>query len=204
MSIKIGDVIYCWTIIGPFSFKMRGTKNRKYTVSQCVCGKKRIHAVDHLQSNRTKSCGCKRKNRLTHGLAGTPEYIAWIGMKARCYYPKTIRFERWGGRGIKVCRQWIHSFETFLSDMGHKPKGKYCLERRNNNGNYTKKNCYWATPTEQARNTKRTRLIKHGGVILTAGEWSKKIGIKRTTIIARIIHGWSIKEALNTKVFRRQ
>jgi hypothetical protein len=44
-------------------------------------------------------------------------------MKNRCFNPKAPDFERYGGRGIRVCERWRTSFTNFLSDMGERPEG---------------------------------------------------------------------------------
>lgn len=81
----------------------------------------------------------------------TPTYNSWRKMKERCTNPNHDRYPRYGGRGIKICDRWLHSFQNFLEDMGNRPYGK-TLDRIDPNGNYEPSNCRWATIKQQARN----------------------------------------------------
>lgn len=79
-------------------------------------------------------------------------YRRWGSMLARCYNPSHPAYSFYGGRGIGVCEQWRHSFDTFAADMGGViPEGTW-LERKDNDLEYSPANCCWATPKEQARN----------------------------------------------------
>lgn len=78
-------------------------------------------------------------------------------MIQRCTNPNHNRWQYYGGRGITICKRW-RKFVTFLVDMGEKPKGM-SIERINNDGNYTPKNCKWATSIEQRHNRPHTRKV---------------------------------------------
>jgi hypothetical protein len=111
-------------------------------------------------------------NRYGHPLAGVlsnhkarvrkthdKERKAYHAMKTRCTNPRTKAWPGYGGRGITICQRWTESFANFLEDMGRAAPG-LSLERLDVNGNYEPGNCKWGTPTEQARNTRWTRLTQ--------------------------------------------
>ena len=85
-----------------------------------------------------------------------PEYNSWQNMKKRCLYPKSREYARYGARGITIHPPWVHSFETFLSDVGPKPTPQHSIDRIDNDGNYEPGNVRWATPKEQSANREIT------------------------------------------------
>lgn len=78
-------------------------------------------------------------------------------MFTRCYNKNSKSFSYYGGRGITVCVAWS-DFQAFLAHMGTKPVKGMSIERLDTNGNYEPGNCVWANATQQARNTRRTKL----------------------------------------------
>src|SRR5689334_34521 len=88
----------------------------------------------------------------THGHSGTPEHRAWCGMKMRCYYRKWEGYPDYGGRGIRVCDEWLNDFPAFLTHIGPRPSSSHSLDRINSDGNYEPGNVRWAVPVEQMNN----------------------------------------------------
>jgi hypothetical protein len=103
-------------------------------------------------------------SRVSHKMSKTKAYQTWNGMIQRCTNPNSSSYKNYGGRGIRVCKRWMECFTNFYEDMGEKPEGK-TLDRIDNNGNYNKKNCRWATSFEQSWNRRNT--IKVGDIFNT-------------------------------------
>lgn len=172
---------------------------------RCECGSELTVRGINLRNGNTKSCGCYNRemkaaicrSRTQHGLTGTPTYQTWQNMLRRCNVPRSDKYPIYGGRGIKVCEQW-HKFSNFLRDMGEKPI-KMTIDRINNNGNYEKSNCRWASSRDQSNNTRRNHIIEYNGQRKTLEEWSRFLKIPRNTIKNRInLLGWPIGKALTT------
>lgn len=123
-------------------------------------------------------------------------------MIARCTSPSHVRWKRYGGRGIKVCKRWL-KFENFLADMGERPEGM-TLDRKDVDKDYAPSNCKWSTTKEQARNTSRTKLdeISAGQIrwLYVDGEYTVSQIAKAFEIsyalTRRVTHGYIWRDAL--------
>lgn len=135
------------------------------------------------------------RKREQHGMSRTPTYHAWASMKQRCYNAKQNRFARYIGRGIQVCERWRNSFIAFLEDMGEMPEGM-SLDRIDNDGDYCPENCRWATATQQANNTHRTRYITINGEKRLARDMAEEFGISYGLVSNRLTNGWTLEQAL--------
>lgn len=159
----------------------------------CDCGNTVNKTRTYLKRHNHPSCGC------LDNITKKPGYYSWRTMIMRCYNHNDQAYSYYGGRGICVCERWKESFLNFLEDMGERPEGK-TLDRIDVNGNYCPDNCRWATISEQSYNKRNTIHIEYGGEQLTLEELSKKIGINRKTIYARLhIYGWSAERAIYEK-----
>ncbi len=176
----------------------------------CDCGKHSNVATSKLNDKRspTRSCGCLRvdscrNNFTSHGESKgegpTVEYTIVRGIHARCYNPSQEFFSHYGGRGISVCDRWrtdnplcVHNF---IEDMGRRPSPKHSLDRVDNNGNYCKENCRWATRKEQIRNRRVTLMVEFRGVTKALPDWCDEFGIPYHTAYQRLKrYGYSAEE----------
>lgn len=137
-----------------------------------------------------------------HGGSKTRLYRTWSSIKRRCQNKNTADYPYYGGRGIKVCSEWLgrNGFLHFKQDIGEPPTPQHTLDRIDVNGNYEPGNCRWATRKEQMNNMRRNKLIEYQGTTKTLEQWAESVGIGGHVINKRLNRGWSIAETLSTPV----
>lgn len=188
------------------SFRVAKKKPRE-AVFKCECGKRIIVAVGHVKTGHTKSCGCKKIERIgtlrkTHGLSQTTLFMRWHAMLRRCSDPNHEAFANYGGRGISVCERW-QRFESFVEDMGF-PEPGMTIERIDNAKGYSKENCKWAPRSVQNRNKRVNRILEHNGRSQCLADWEDELGLKRGVLRGRLNRGMPVERALTGSLFRNK
>lgn len=161
---------------------------------RCDCGNLTTVNSSNMKRGVTKSCGCYRsqtssdrlrKRSVKHNLSTTKLYSVWRDMKQRCNNPKSTAYKYYGGRGIRVCKEWNDSAKTFYDwAMANGYREGLTIDRINVNGDYEPNNCRWATMKQQVQN-RRVSLLTYNGETHTYDEWSEITGIKKNVIRKR-------------------
>ncbi len=119
-------------------------------------------------------------------------------MRQRCKNINNYAYNRYGGRGITVCKRW-EVFDNFLYDMGFSPSENHSLDRVNNDLGYSKENCRWATKKEQSNNRRNNIIIFFLGEKKSLKEWSKHFNLPYKLTHKRYKNGWSLERVFAHK-----
>lgn len=179
---------------------------------QCDCGNTSSVSNVNLRSRASKSCGCLQRELIgaaqtTHGLRYDPLYNKWRSMIKRCTHSTHKSYAHYGGRGIAICKEWLHDFRAFydyVSALSHFGKKGYTLDRIDNDGNYEPGNMRWATPTEQNRNQRSNHNVAYNGKVQSIAAWADELGVRRKTLVSRLTNGWDVERAFTTPVQSRR
>lgn len=175
-------------------------------ICKCDCGNEHIVSSACLKSGKVRSCGCLSKDTIRtykHGMTHTKLHSVWHNMKDRCYREKHPSYQRYGGRGIYVCDKWKDDFISFYEwaiENGYEEG--LSLDRIDNDGPYSPKNCRWVTMEQQANNRCANHMVTYRGETKTLTEWSKVFNCSYAMILRRLESGWSVDRALETRNLR--
>lgn len=176
--VRTGDRFGKWTAVGNGYYDPEG---RAVALCRCDCGNERVQLIGNLlrggKGKNGTDYACMRcahrqlradradlyVNAQTHGGSKSRLYKTWRGMLGRCTYECNASWERYGGRGIKVCDEWL-SFESFrdwaLANGYIEPaageRSPLVIDRIDPDGNYEPANCQWVTQQENIR-----RMFEH-------------------------------------------
>lgn len=202
---ELGNIYGVRTVVGGPDLRLMTTgMQRAYWRCRCSCGREDWVDGTSLRRGIADTCPSCRANAMwdKRGRSGayvdgqpTRERVSYNAMLSRCYNKNNSRYASHGGRGIRVCERWQGSFTDFLADMGLRPENT-SLDRIDNDGDYEPGNCRWATPTQQAANTKQAKLHTLNGETLTQAEWARKYLMKPQTLSKRLQQGMTLSEAL--------
>ena len=169
---------------------------------RCDCGQSKTVLGEHLKKGRTKSCGCAKsesssKRFKKHGGRNSKLYRIWSNMKDRCNNPDCKVYSDYGGRGIKVCKEWIDDFSAFQKwALANGYKEGLTIDRKDNDKGYSPDNCRWTDRKIQGNNKRNCRYITYKGQRKTVAEWSDITGIPHDTLLYRLNHGWETERIL--------
>jgi hypothetical protein len=131
----------------------------------------------------------------THGDSGPPGtslYNAWRNMNRRCDNVNAPQYKDWGGRGIAVCEEWKNDYVAFRSwALNNGYCEGLCLDREDNDGNYTPDNCRWVQHKRNSRNRRNNRIISAFGEEKTLADWvdDPRCKVKYATLFYRLKRG---------------
>lgn len=149
---------------------------------KCDCGNITIVRHGDLRNGSTVSCGCynyeKESAAKTHGYSRTKLGNVFEGMKQRCNNPKNKNYEKYGGRGIKICTEWLNDPKKFFDwAIKNGYKEGLSIDRIDVNGNYESDNCRWADNEAQCLNQRLRKDNKtgHKGIYYSEGVYRVQI-----------------------------
>lgn len=189
-----------------------GSQNkRSMWLCGCDCGKEKVISSKNLLTNGIKSCGCLKnkgyvKGDVVKGACGDRLYKVYKSMIHRCYYPNELTYKNYGGRGIKVCDEWLNSFASFEKWALHNGYdknaafGKCTIDRIDVNGNYEPSNCRWVDIKTQLNNTTFNVKLTANGLTMSFEDWANKLGVNIHTLYSRHYRGWSDERVVNTPI----
>jgi hypothetical protein len=87
-------------------------------------------------------------------------YNIYKGMKRRCYNKNYEEYHNYGGRGIKICKEWLDNFQNFYRwSIQNGYQDNLTIDRINVDGNYEPKNCRWVVMKVQQNNRRNNHYV---------------------------------------------
>lgn len=188
--------------------KFLGTNKHTEHIWECVCDCGTICTVTtnslmNRKFHRCRKCAGKAisatKTKMFYAINPTRENIrlheTYVNMITRCYNKNYKAFERYGGRGIKVCEEWKQDENKFAEwATCHGYDIALTLDRIDNDGNYEPNNCRFVDRTVQANNRKTNYILEYNGEKDTLANWARRLNLGYYYIQSRAYKGKSLEE----------
>ena len=179
---------------------------------RCDCGNEVRANANKLKNGLQQSCGCLKEEKkydigdVNRKYKHTNKrlYGVYSRMIGRCTDPSDKRWDEYGGRGIRVCPEWLgeygyDAFAEWAFQSGYNKdakQGECTLDRTDVNGDYSPENCRWISNLAQQNNRRYHILAEYNGKTYTAAELSRMFNIPYTTMLNAIKSGKSIEKFL--------
>ena len=132
-----------------------------------------------------------------------PLYSRYYKIKERCYNPNAKSYHRYGGRGIRMCDEWLVSYEAFRNwALANGYSSDLAIDRIDNDGDYSPQNCRFVTLSENNQKRRTTRYFTIDGVTKNLTQWCNDYGLNFHTVLYRLRRGWDIERALNEPIIK--
>ena len=198
-----------WTVIN----RALDKNNKTVYFCRCDCGNEGFVPPYSLgKKSKSMSCGClgrKMKSKWANSslypksskLSTTHFYAVRQLLIHKCYKPSDPSYDNFGAKGITVCELWRNSardmYEWCIS-QGWKEKS--CILLKRGEKEFSPNSVYFIhydeLKSEIAKH--KAQIINYKGESLRISEWSKKLGINKTTLRQRLNNYPSVEEAFET------
>ena len=96
-------------------------------------------------------------------------------MRRRCYNIEDDRYYRYGGRGIKICQDWLvfENFKNWAIANGY--EDNLSIDRINVDLGYSPENCRWVTYEQNHEEMMKDNLKRGSGIFSEKSKFKSKI-----------------------------
>lgn len=147
------------------------------------CGYEKCSHYGEFSGAKSATTVCKHKDARGEYIKRTQwsnQRLAKIfkGMKSRCYNKNEKTYRWYGGKGIKICNEWLNDpilFEKWALCNGY--SDDLTIDRIDEDKDYCPENCRWITVENNSKYKSTTSMIDVDGTAYSGTDWAKKMGL---------------------------
>ena len=164
-----------------------GKRGRAYFL--CSCGRAYKTEYRNLRrKNAPVSCPrCswerigKQRRKIDNPIPFGPLRSLWshryTGMVSRCYDPNHKAYPNYGGRGVRICQEWVgdrNKFFCYVMSLPDWDKLGLDMDRIDNEGHYEPGNIRLCSRRANTENRRNTLVVQYGGIPYTYRAFREK------------------------------